>query len=91
MIMMSRSVAYSLIVVLFCSWPSKTNNSISKVSIVFLFSFVLYLAVLVGVKQIVGKVYLKNAPSHRVKVLNSIIHHPYIYKIMKFELVSKRL
>ena len=91
MIMMSSSVAYSSDAVLFCSWPSKTNNLLSKVSIVFLLSFVLYLAVLVGVKQVVMKVYLKNAPSHRVEVLNSILYHSYIYKIMKSELVSKRL
>ena len=84
-------LAYCLIVASFVSWSSRTKSSLSF-NCSFVKSFeVLYFAVLVRVKQVVVKVQLKYTTSHRTEILYPIFYHPYIYKIMQFELVARSL
>ena len=85
------SLAYCLIVASFFSWSSRTKSLLSKVSIAPLFKsfLILHPDFFVRIKQVVVKLYLKYATGHRIEVLYSIFHDPYIYKIMEFEFAAK--
>ena len=45
----------------------------------------------VRVKQVFVKIYLKSTKSYLVEVFDKVFYHLYIYKILNFELISKRL
>ena len=76
----------SIFIFSFCWWSSKTNSSLNKISIGFLFSFVLYFAVFAGIKQVVIKIYLKNTTIHSAKILDTVFYYHQIYKIKEFKL-----
>ena len=88
---MSCLLAYLFFIFWFCCWSSKTNRSLSKISIGFLFSFALYSAVFVGIKQVVIKIYLKNTTIHSAKVFDTVFYYLQIYKVKEFKLISTRL
>ena len=85
------SVTYNLICFIEQVSGSKIVKN-KKFLLLFISSFlILYFTVFVRIKQVVVKVYLKYSTCHRIEVLHPIIYHPYIYRIIIFELGTQSL